>query len=121
MMRLVYNNHHRSGHRDNFFKYLFFFSRSNVFMNFQEDNRSVRRTHVISQESFSIFARTHNIFPGSHTSSSTNFPEALFSHRTDQFFLVLSSHPAHTIFQETLCHRTDWHFFLEGIPIEQTF
>ena len=112
----------RSSHRDGFSKYLFIFSRSNLFIIFQ-GNLSVRRKdmffpggfikhrHVLSRRVYLFVEQTL-----SHRTD-TNFPrnplvlehirifqEPLFSHRTD------------INFQELLfSHRTDIHF--PGSPI----
>ena len=130
-------SHDRSTHRDSFRKYLFFFSRSNLFIIFQEGpfvprtdmnfpGRSIcssnrhefsRRVYMffeqtrIFQEGLSkrhVFLRRFHLF----------VEQTLLTHRTDTNFprnpyLVLEHIQ---IFQEPLfSHRTDTHF--PGSPI----
>ena len=110
---------HRSSHQDSFRKYLFFFSRSNLFMIFQEC-LFVPRTdmnfqggsicswnrHEFSRRAYRkdmFFSRRFYLF----------VEQTLVSHRTDINFprnpyLVLEHR---RIFQEPLfSHRTDTHF-----------
>ena len=95
----------RSSHRDSFPKYLFFFSRSNLFIIFQE-GRFVRRTEMF--------------FPGGSIYSLNRHE---FSRRIYMFFEqtylieqilifqeALSSPLTHTIFQETPMPRTHRYF-----------
>ena len=112
----VYRNF-RSSHRDSFRKYLFFFSRSNLFIVFQE---GLSKRHVFSRRFYLFVEQTFL----SHRTD-TNFPqnpylvlehirifqEPLFCHRTHTIFQeTLSSPRTHTIFQETPMPRTHRHF-----------
>ena len=117
---------YRSSHRDSFQKYLFFFSRSNLFIIFQE-GPSVRRTDMNFRGGgvYMFFEQTQIFQVGSskrHVLSRTRFylfvELTLLSHQTDTNFprnpyLVLEHIQ---IFQEPLfSHRTDIHF--PGSPI----
>ena len=115
----------RISHRDSFRKYLFFFSKSNLFIIFQE-GLYVLRTDTMKRH---IFSRRFYLF----------VEQTLLSHRTDTnfprnpylvvehiriifrtlYFLIeqilifqeaLSSSRTHTIFQETPMPRTHRHF-----------
>ena len=127
----------RSSHRDSFRKYLFFFSRSNLFIIFQE-GPFVRRTdmnfpgesicssnrHEFSRRVYMFFEQTRIFQEGlskRHVFSRRFYlfvEQTLLSHRTDTNFpetlnLVLEHIQ---IFQEPLfSHRTDTHF--PGSPI----
>ena len=101
----------RSSHRDSFRKYLFFFSRSNRFIIFQEGLLCSSNRHEFSRRAY----RKDMFFEGGSICSS-NRP--ILSHRTDinfprNPFLVLEHI---RIFQEPLfSHRTNTHF--PGRPI----
>ena len=117
---------HRSSHRDSFPKYLFFFSRSNLFTILQEV-LSVLRTDT----NFSGgFIETDMFFQGGSICSSIRpyyFIEQILetliqlprTHTRSLYFLIeqififqeaLSTHQTHIIFQETPIPRTDRHF-----------
>ena len=114
----------RSSHRDSFRKYLFFFSRSNLFIIFQEclfvprTDRNFPGGSICSSEQTRIFQEG---LSKRHVFSRRFYlfvEQTLLSHRTDNNFprnpyLVLEHI---RIFQEPLfSHRTDTHF--PGSPI----
>ena len=139
-MRKVLVRSHRSSHRDSFRKYLFFFSRSNLFIIFQE-GPFVPRTdmnfpggsiclsnrHEFSRRVYMFFEQTQifqEVYSKRHVFSRRFYlfvEQTLLSHRTDTNFprnpyLVLEHIQ---IFQKPLfSHRTDTHFpHFPGSPI----
>ena len=126
--------HFRSSHQDSFRKYLFFFSRSNLFIIFQEgpfvpradinfpgESICSSNRHEFSRRVYMFFEQTQIFQEGysrRHDLSRRFVKQTLLYHRTDTNFprdpyLVLEH--IH-IFQELLfSHRTDTHF--PGSPI----
>ena len=119
MTGILYDRSNRSSHRDNFRKYLFFFSRSNIFIIFQE-GPFVPRTNMnfpggsICSSNRHEFSRM--VYSKRHVFSRRFYlfvAQTLLSHRTDTNFLrksyLVLEHIQ--IFQEPLfSHRTDTHF-----------
>ena len=123
---------YRSSHRDSFRKYMFFFSRSNLFIIFQEvpfvlrtdmnfsggsicsSNRHEfsRRVYMFFHGYISMVLRTDTNFPGGLFEKTCFFQKSLSYLFVEQNLL---SHPAYTIFTETLIKSSNTYEFSRSL------